>query len=230
MWKTIREGIAKNISNFEMAMSHSKNRFMENMIQFPGTRFNEYQVVLSPHEELWNRMNRLKEEFADQFSAPQARYTRPHMALLRFHQYEAAEERILQRLHTIAMGIAPFKVELKDFGSYPSHTIFFQVPTRLPVEKLVSELKQTQQLLRVNKEYKPHFLDDPHINLCLKLLPWQYEQAWKEYSHRHFTGRFIAGSMMVLSRRAGEKKNWRIAGKFDFLNLPVVTKQGSLFA
>ena len=43
------------------------------------------------------------------------------------------EERIINRFKTVAMGFYPFKVELKDFGSFPSHTIYINVTTKEPV-------------------------------------------------------------------------------------------------
>jgi hypothetical protein len=59
-------------------------------------------------------------------------------------------------------------------------------------------------------------------------LPWQYEQGWLDYSHRHFTGRFIADGMLLLKRRVGTKA-YQIVQRFEFMNLPVTTKQGDLF-
>ena len=46
--------------------------------------------------------------------------------------------------------------------------------------------------MTLNKDNKPHFMNDPHLTVARKLLPWQYEKGWLDYSHRHFTGRFIA--------------------------------------
>src|SRR5215208_1153179 len=98
----------------------------------PGYRINEYLLVLSPHEDLWNRILKVKGEFAEKFKAPAARYTKPHITLVNFLSLGMMEEKILQRLQTIAMGIAPFKIELKDYGSFPSHTIFINVVSKLP--------------------------------------------------------------------------------------------------
>ena len=139
------------------------------------------------------------------------------------------EEKMLQRLQTIAMGISPFKVELRDYGSYPTHSLFINVVTKLPVQTLVGELKAMQRLMKVNNENKAHFIDDPHITIARKLKPWQYEQGWMEYSHRQFTGRFIADGMLLLKRPAGKKGAFQILRRFDFMNLPVTTRQGSLF-
>ncbi|MDQ2752917.1 MAG: 2'-5' RNA ligase family protein, partial [Bacteroidota bacterium] len=125
-------------------------------------------------------------------------------------------------------GYTPFKVELKDFGSFPSHTIFINVDSKLQVKNLSRELRLAQKLMTLNKDNKPHFIDDPYILIANKLLPWQYEQGWLDYSHRHFTGRFIADGMLLLKRRVGNKA-YQIVQRFEFMNLPVTTKQGDLF-
>lgn len=127
------------------------------------------------------------------------------------------------------MGYCPFKVELKDFGSYPSHSIFINVTSKLPLRGLVNEIKEIQRLMKLDKDHKPHFIDDPNLIIARRLLPWQYEKGWMEYSHRSFTGRFIADSMLLLKRRTGDKA-WQIAERLTFQNLPVATRQGELFA
>jgi 2'-5' RNA ligase len=153
---------------------------------------------------------------------------KPNLGLVRFTQYAMMEERIKNRLKVVAMGYHPFKVELKDFGSYPSHTIFINVTTKVPVQNLVREIKEGQRLMKLDNDHKPHFIDEPCIPIARRLLPWQYEQGWLAYSNRNFTGRFIADSMLLLKRRSGDKA-WQIAERFEFMNLPVTTRQGELF-
>jgi len=189
----------------------------------------EYLLVLSPHEELRNRIQQVRKEFYDHYQAPTANWGKPHLALVKFTQLSMMEERIVTRLRTIAMGYCPFKVELKDFGSFPSHSIFINVISKLPIRGLVKEIKDTQRLIKLDKENKPHFIDEPHLPVASKLLPWQYEKGWLEYSNRHFTGRFIADSMLLLRRQQGTMA-WQIAEKLEFRNLPVATRQGELFA
>jgi len=82
--------------------------------------------------------------------------------------------------------------------------------------------------MKLNDDNKPHFILEPHLTIARKLLPWQYEKGWLEYSHRHFTGRFIADAMLLLKRPVGELK-YEIARRFEFQNLPVGIKQGDLF-
>ena len=203
-------------------------------ITMPGYRVYEYLVVLDPHEELRNRIVQVKKDFFEVYKASTAIGGKPHVTLVNFLQYELMEERLVNRLTTIAMGYYPIKVELKDYGSFPSHTIYINVTSKLPVQNLVKEIRaQSQRLMKLNDDNKPHFIMEPYIVIARKLLPWQYEKGWLEYSSKHFTGRFIADSMLLLKRPAGEadgpRMKFQVVERFQFQNLPVVTKQGELF-
>jgi 2'-5' RNA ligase len=189
---------------------------------------NEYLLVLSPHEELSNRIGQVRKDFNEAYEIPMGIGGKPRLTLVTFTQLALMEERIVSRLRTIAMGYCPFKVELKDFGSFPTHSIYINVTSKLPVRGLVKEVREIQRLMKLDKENKPHFIDEPNLTIARKLLPWQYEKGWLEYSHKSFTGRFIADSMLLLKRRQGDKA-WQIAERFAFQNLPVAIRQGELF-
>jgi 2'-5' RNA ligase len=195
----------------------------------PGYRVFEYLLVLNPHEELRNKIMKVKQDFYDTYKASTAIGGKPHITLANFLQYELMEERLINRLQMIAMGFHPVKVELRDYGSFPSHTIYVNVVSKLPIQSLVKTIRtDAQRLMKLNDDNKPHFMLEPHITIARKLQPWQYEKGWLEYSHKQFTGRFIADSMLLLKRPVGELK-YQIARRFEFQNLPVVTKQGDLF-
>lgn len=195
----------------------------------PGYNINEYLLVLRPHQELWDRIVKVKNEFAAHFESDYAKWSKPQIVLANFIQYAMMEDRIIQRLHNVAMAHYPFKVELKDFGSFPSHTIFINVISKLPVQTLVKTIRtEAQRLMKLNDENKPHFILEPHLTVARKLLPWQYEKGWLEYSNKSFTGRFIADAMTLLKRPAGDIAYQKLR-RFEFQNLPVLTKQGELF-
>lgn len=167
--------------------------------------------------------------FNDNFSVETPTSSLPQVLLASFRQIQAAEDRIVNRLKLIAMACHAFKVELRDFGSFPSHTIFINVTSKVPVGDLVKKIKtDTQRLMKLDAENKPYFPTDSHITIAMKLKPWQYEKAWLEYQRKHFTGRFIADHMILLGRRAGELK-YNVIDRFKFENLPVGVKQGDLF-
>jgi len=196
----------------------------------PGYRVYEYLLVLNPHEELRNKIIDVKTAFYEKYKAENARWGKPHVTLVNFLQYEMMEERIVNRLHQVAMGFPPIKVEMKDFGSFPTHTIYINITSKVPVQTLVKQIRtETQKLMKLNDDHKPHFIMEPHLTIARKLEPWQYEKAWLEYSHKHFTGRFIADGMLLLKRQAGEMK-YQILQRFEFQNLPVTIRQGDLFS
>ena len=201
---------------------------MINPVTLPGYQQSEYLLVLKPQEELWNKILKVKEEFAKKYNVPLANFLKPHIALATFTIWAMAEEKIVQRLQQIAMAIKPMKVELKNYGCFPSHTIYINVTSRIPIQTLVKEIKEVQRLLKATNENKPHFIDEPHIAIARKLKPWQFEKGWLEYSHRQFTGRFIADSMLLLKKPANAK-GYQIVKRLEFQNLPVATKQSSLF-
>jgi 2'-5' RNA ligase len=116
---------------------------------------------------------------------------------------------------------------MKDYGSFPTHTIYINIVTKNAIQDLVKELRTARRLMK-SPDNDPHYIMEPHISIAMKLLPWQYQQGWLEYSHRHFTGSFIADSMLLLRKREGETK-YQIVKRFEFMSLPVTTKQGKLF-
>ena len=195
----------------------------------PGYQVFEYLVALNPHEELRNRIVEVKKEFNEKYKITSVPGSRVFLGLTTFTQYAMMEERIINNLKTVAMAAPPFKVELKNFGSFPSHTIYINVTSKIPVQSLVKSIRsQTQRLMKLDEDHKPHFILEPHFTIAARLQPWQYEKGWLEYSNRNFSGRFIADKMFLLRRAQGEKK-YRLVTRFDFQNLPVVTKQGELF-
>ena len=91
-------------------MATTKENYMKLNIQtlLPGYRVKEYLLVLNPHEELRNKIMQVKKEFNDNYKAPTAIWGKPHITLVNFLQYEMMEERIVNRLKTVAMGYHAF--------------------------------------------------------------------------------------------------------------------------
>lgn len=188
----------------------------------------EYRIILQPHEDLCDKINAIKKLFAETFELPVYRYAKPDITLVRFTQYEMMEEKIIHRLQNIAAAIKPFAIELKDFGSFPTHSIFINVATKTNIVALVKEIKSIQKLMKLDDEHKPHFITEPYISIAAKLLPWQYEKAWLEYSNTAFTAMFVANEILLVKRKVGEKK-YQTVKHFQFLNQKISVKQTALF-
>ena len=57
----------------------------------PGYRINEYLLVLSPPEELWKKIVKVKEEFAQKYKTETAKFTKPHLTLVNYTALEMME-------------------------------------------------------------------------------------------------------------------------------------------
>lgn len=199
--------------------------------------YHEYLLVLNPNAGVNEKILQVKEEFSKKYKILSARHSHAHIILVNFLQYEMRETRLINCLNTIAMGYRPFTISLKGYESFPNHTLFINIESKQQVRNLIKELAPGRRLMTLNKEKKPHFMDDPHVTVARNLLPWQYEQSWNEYRRKHFTAHFIAESMVLLRRSLAVGSNSKsIPGKyqkvmqFQFLNLPVTTNQGELFS
>lgn len=188
----------------------------------------DYLLVVEPHEALCTEIAGLKKIFAENYDCPAAAFGKANITLARFQQYEMLEQRVIHRLQLIATANASFIVELHDFGSFPTHSIYINVTTKTQLGDLVKALRPIQQLLKIDKDRKPHFITEPYITVARKLLPWQYEKGWLELSNTHFSGRFVADHLLLLRKRESEK-GYKMVRKFKLMNVKKHVSQGELF-
>ena len=197
--------------------------------KIPGYQINEYKIILVPHQDLNDRIMDVRKTFNEKFKIEKPVKSLPEIILATFKQLKMSEVKIVHRLNLIAMAMPPIKVEIQGFGSLPSHSIFLDVTSKLPISNLIKKIREdAQRLMKLDKDNTPHFKTDSYFNIAYKLQPWQYETAWLEYKDKHFTGKFIAGKMLLLRRKEGEFF-YKPIENFEFLNLPIETTQGSLF-
>jgi 2'-5' RNA ligase len=206
------------------------------LTSIPGYKYHEYLVVLAPNQDLQEKIMKVKKEFSEEYKSPNAVYSKPFISIVNFVQLELMEDRVLFQLKRIADDYSPFPVKLKDFGSFPTHSIFINVESKKQVQNLTQQLKRLQHFMTLNKDNKSHFIDEPNVTVAMKLLPWQYEQAWLAYSKRTFTGFFIADQMLLLRRSLEVQSDGRhVKGKyqliqpFKFFNMHSDSTQAPLF-
>ncbi len=159
----------------------------------------EYLMVLSPPEALWQRIMEVKGYFGNKYKAPLALKTKPHITLVHFFSPAISQATLVSKLGRVTDALSPFMITLDNFGSFPCHTIFTQVTTRQPIRDIVNGIKAARDYMKI-PEQAPHFIDEPHLTIARKLLPWQYEQGWLEFSNLDFKGRFMADELLLLHR------------------------------
>ena len=191
----------------------------------PGYQLQEYILVLQPHEELCNRIAGIRATLAEKYKVAVQNTGQTHIVLAHFFAPKMAEEKIMQRLLNMAMNLTPFKVELCDYGAYPSHSVYINIATRSVLQNLVKELKRLKPLMQV-PDHDPHFITEPHLVLLQKLKPMQFINIWMECEHTSFSGRFVADTITLLKRN---RHHYETVKQIQLMNMPVAAKQGELF-
>ena len=189
---------------------------------------NEYLLIVQPHEDLYNKIMFIKQSFAEKYDCPLAAYTKPHITLINFVQWEMQELKLINRLKNAVAINNPFLVTINGFGSFPTHTIYANIQTKNNLVSLVKSMKPVQSILTLDNKNKPHFITEPHLTIARKLLPWQYEKAWLEYSNTPLTASFMVNELVLLKRQVGTKK-YTVATSFPLLNQSKESVQTALF-
>lgn len=189
----------------------------------------EYLLLIQPRKDLSDTITGIKKYFFEKYKAEEAIRGKPHITLVKFLQYTAFENRVCQKLRTIALSKAPFPIDLLDYGSFPSHTIYINILSRPAIQSLVRSIRtEAQSLMKADNDNRPHFIMEPNLTIARRLMPWQYEQGWLEFSNKGFTGKFIANHMMLL-RRDLDGGRYVPVERFEFQDIPAVAKQQALF-
>jgi 2'-5' RNA ligase len=193
----------------------------------PGYAIHEYRLVIPLPEALQERIQELRRKLYEQHNLKYPFQLKPSLTVGIFHAFLHREARVLERLESIALGLHPFKVELRNFSAYPTHTIFIDLPTRQPFHHLAEELKALRSLVKV-PDHDPQFIREPHLLMAQKLKPFQFIRLWMECEQKQFTGRFIADSLLLL-HKSPLSSRFEVLRRFDFRSVPQAVRQGELF-
>lgn len=213
-------------NQLQQVLLHQK---LGNLASLPGYQVNEYQLVMAIPDAVKEKIRRVRTVFSAQFAVGTGSGAAVMLPLLKFRQRMVLEERVRISLQQIVSGWKPVQVNLQDYGSLPTHSIFIPVSSRQVWQPMIRDLKTISSLLRPDKEQQPFFVAEPVINLGTRLPPGVFEKAWKQYSHKQFTAQFRAEACLLLKRKNGET-HWQILQRFEWRNLPIGVQQASLFA
>ncbi len=179
---------------------------------------NEYLLIIQPDPSVAEKVNNIKKDFAAKYECPQIVYSKPHITLINFIQLQMNEQRIIGLMKNIISRHSSIHIAINGFGSFPTHTIYANVETKNSIVDIVKSLRPIQALLKIDKENKPHYITEPHLTIARKLLPWQYEKGWLEYSNTAFTTGFMANEVLLL-RRNVEGGKYATAASFKMQGL-----------
>lgn len=189
----------------------------------------QYIVVVQPPTHAYKCILDIKQQFAKTYNCPQAIKARPHILLLKFNQLAMQEVGMVQKLQKQIAKAKPFSIQLNGYGSQPTHSIYMQVQTKNKLQELTNSLKPLQSFLQLSKEHKPFFITEPYLTVAKKLLPWQYSNAWLEYSQQHFTCSFMVSELLLLKLNI-KQQHFSIAATMQLLGKQEsIVQQVSLF-
>ena len=195
----------------------------------PGYDVYEYFLILSLPVTLQNEVVTLREDFHKSFDTHHKIKGRPSLALALFLQYETMEEKVVRMFQQVSSFFPPLDITLKNFGSFPTHSIYIAVDKNSAVHSLVKNIRTNSKgILQVNKETKPMIMLQPHIGIVRKLKPDIFDQSWQKYQDATFSGFFVATEMILLRRTTHEHK-WQLVSSFGFQNRTLPSTQGKLF-
>lgn len=200
---------------------------MNNTLIQPGHRVCEYRLVIPLTETLQKTVTQIRRELHDRYRLQVPFEVKPSLTILHCHAYEGTEEKLIERLQQVVIRTASFKVELKNFAAFPSHTVYINVPTRLPFQELARELKVVKSLTKI-PDYDPHFISEPYLLIAQGLKPFQFTRMWMDCEHIVFTWEFMANSMILMKRSIANTLYEEIK-QFEFMSLRHLIKQGTLF-
>jgi len=195
----------------------------------PGHEVFEYFLILSLPLRVQERILELRADFHERFATVHTIKGRPSLALAHFLQYTSMQEKLVERLCSTAAYFPPMHIHLRNFGSFPEHSIYIKVSEVSGIHQLVKNINiNAKQLLQVNKQTKPMIMLEPHIGIVRKLKPDVYQESWPEYEKKSFMADFEATEMILLRRPMG-LKGWETVNTIEFKNVPGPAVQGTLF-
>lgn len=168
----------------------------------------EYLLIISPDKNTSQKLAAIKQHFKQVYKCRFAAHLKPHITLIRFFQYQEWESAIKKEFQSFSDRIPPVRIELADFGQFPTHTIYVDVKNREPIQKIVDGMaSQSWDWLKPVGKFKPYFSTKPHMTIARRMTGEQFRRGWEDWKDKHFEAVFEAPEMVLL------KKQWNQEGK-----------------
>lgn len=172
-----------------------------------------YFIALIPPEPLREQIQQLKLEVAEKFESSHSLNAPPHITLI--SPFRISHDKIsgLQSiLKVYAQGHYPFRVQLKNFATFPPRVIFIDVKITDTLRQFQSKLEQiirTDYAFGYNYQERPFH---PHVTLAFKDLSKEnFYKAWDEFEDRNINEDFLAARLHLLKHN-GEV--WEISSSY----------------
>ena len=189
---------------------------------------NQYLLVLKPAEHVVQKIDELRATIHENFETEIFPLSFPYVRLISFTGLKENEKHLINHLIKIVRQLTPVKLILKDFGNFPTHTLFINVASKVILNDTISFIKKEGKLSSFTVE-QPQYIDDFYIPAAIKLKPCQFEKISLEFNHLIFSASCIINEIQLLTREQNTGR-LRCISKFPLQDLIKPTAhQGLLF-
>lgn len=161
----------------------------------------EYLLIVSPSEEVYDKVMKEKQYFSQNYSQPVAIKTKPHITVSNFMAWDNMEDTLIRWLQRITKDQQSFFVTLNNFSGFPSHTVFLRIKNPDPFKELATRLKIIGPYIKEYSSYPAKFITNPHVSIARRLPGTVYDDAIKDYAEKDFNASFHANELVLLRRR-----------------------------
>ena len=189
---------------------------------------NKYLLVLKPTEQVVEKINELRTSIHAKFKTEIFPLSFPYVRLISFTGLKENENDLINHLVKIVRQLSPVQLILKDFGNFPTHTLYINIASKVSLIDRINFIKKEGKLSSFTVE-QPQYVDDFYIPAAIKLKPWQFEKLSVEYNQLNFSASCIINEIQLLTREQNTGR-LRCISKFPLLDLIKTTAhQGLLF-
>jgi len=160
-----------------------------------------YFIAIIPPSPLYEQAWEQKQYFKDHFHSKASLNSPPHITLhMPFKWSEKKELELTELLKNFTTGCKSLPIELNGYSSFAPRVIFINVIMTDALKKIQHDLQHycKVELNLFNANYK-ELPFHPHITIAFRdLKKPNYQNAWSEYSTKHFHGEFMADKLTLL--------------------------------
>jgi 2'-5' RNA ligase len=191
-----------------------------------GNKICEYRLLVPFPSHLQEKINNIRKQLHHRHNLPYPFLLPPSLTILKCHAFEKIEPKLLEKIQNLVLETAPFSVELQNFTSFPTHTIYVEVNSKAPFNEMVKELKKIKWLMNI-PGFEPQFIPEPHLIIAQALKQQKFNFMWRDCENINLQELFIADSL-VLVKRTEQQQHYTTLRRMQLQTLPMNVKQGEL--
>lgn len=188
---------------------------------------NLFLVCLIPPVTIVEDIDVIRNEIAEQFNVLESLKRPAHITLYNPVKLTSKEQedRFFNKLDEVVFA-SPFTQVLKNFSSFPPHTVFIDVEHSDGLLNLQAEIKKILKPLALLED-KDNFKFNPHLTVAFKdVKPTVYPLIMDEYKERKFKRSFEVNGFSVYKHI---DKRWQPFKEYVFKNPQEKPRPLSLF-